>query len=42
MLVTVMKIGSGTDADPFRPDTTSKKWVVIEEIETEFVIQILD
>lgn len=41
MIITVPKIGSGTEEDPFRPDTTAKWWQVIEERETEFVIEVL-
>ena len=41
-IVTVQKIGTGTDEDPFRPDTAAKHWQVIETRETEFVIEILD
>lgn len=42
MLETVNEIGTGTDEDPFRPDTTSKKWHLVEERETEFVIEIVE
>lgn len=42
MLNTVQKIGSGTMEDPYRPDTTAASWQVIEERETEFVIEILE
>jgi hypothetical protein len=41
MIVTVPKIGTGTELDAFRPDTTAKAWEVIEERENEFVIKIL-
>ena len=41
MLITVSKIGTGTENDPFRPDTTATHWQVIEERPTEFVIEIL-
>lgn len=40
-IVTVDKIGDGTESNPFRPNTTAKSWRVIEEKETEFVIEIL-
>jgi hypothetical protein len=42
MIVTVPKIGDGTEFNPFRPDTTAKAWQVIEELENEFVIEILE
>lgn len=40
-VVTVTKIGDGTEENPFRPDTKAKHWQVIEERENEFVIEIL-
>lgn len=39
-IVTVPKIGSGTDDDPIRPDTNADWWETVEERETEFVIRI--
>jgi len=42
MLVTVPKIGTGSENDPIRPDTKAKWWQLIEERETEVVIEILD
>lgn len=42
MIITVPKIGTGTDSDPIRPNTDSQWWQVVEERETEFVIEILD
>lgn len=41
-IITVPKIGEGTDENPYHPDTNSKWWQVIEERETEFVIELLD
>lgn len=41
-IATVPKIGSGTDEDEFRPDTTAAKWRVVEERPTEFVIEVLE
>jgi len=41
MIITSPRIGTGTDLDPFRPDTTATHWQVVEERETEFVIEIL-
>jgi len=41
MIIAVPKIGTGTELDPFRPDTTATHWQVVEERETEFVIEIL-
>lgn len=43
-IVTVLKVGTGegTGMDAFRADTTATKWNVLEERETEFVIEILD
>lgn len=42
MIITVRKIGVGTEEDPFRPDTDANNWQVIEEKEDEFVLQILE
>jgi hypothetical protein len=42
MVVTVPKIGSGTENDMFRPDTNAKRWQMVEERATEFVIEILE
>lgn len=42
MIVTVAKIGTGTDKDTFRPDTTADWYQVVEDRPTEFVIEILD
>lgn len=40
MIITVAKIGTGTDDDPFRPDFDGN-WELVEERETEFVIRVL-
>ncbi|MEW5952636.1 MAG: hypothetical protein AB1815_02600 [Bacillota bacterium] len=40
MQITVPKIGTGTENDPFRADT-ELTYYVIEERETEFVIEVL-
>lgn len=42
MIITVPRIGSGTETDFYRPDTTAKGWQVIEERESEFVIEVFD
>lgn len=42
MIIIVPKIGTGTELDPFRPDTDVMHWQVIEERENEFVIEILN
>lgn len=42
MILIVPKIGTGTEDDPFRPDTDAEWWQVIEERENEFVIEVLD
>lgn len=42
MIVTVPKIGTGTEADPIRPDTDASWWQMVDERETEFVIEILN
>lgn len=42
MIVTVLRIGDGSDNNPYRPDTTTTHWQAIEERENEFVIEILD
>jgi hypothetical protein len=42
MIITVPKIGTGTELDPFRPDTTAKHWQVVEEGETGFVIEVFN
>ncbi len=41
MTITVPKIGSGTEENPFRPDTEYTSWQVVEERENEFDIEIL-
>lgn len=40
ILMTVPKIGTGTDDDSIRPDTNAGWWEVVEERETEFVIRV--
>jgi hypothetical protein len=40
--VTVPRIGTGSDTDPFRPDTNATAWRVIDELEMEFTIEILE
>ncbi|WP_268795410.1 hypothetical protein [Paenibacillus sp. Leaf72] len=40
MIITVSKIGTGTDDDPYRPDYNGD-WQLVEERETEFVIETL-
>lgn len=42
MIVTVDKIGTGSECDPIRPDTTASNWQVVEEKERKFVIEIFD
>lgn len=42
MIQIIPKIGLGAIENPIRPDATFKKWQVLEERETEFVIEILD
>lgn len=42
MIITVPKIGDGTETNKFRPDTQSGYWQVIEERENEFEVEILD
>lgn len=42
MISTCAKIGSGTEHDPYRPDTTAASWQMVEERPTEFIIEILD
>lgn len=39
-MTTVPKIGDGSEENPYRPDTDAKNWKVIEERETEFVIEM--
>lgn len=39
---TVPKIGTGTDDDPIRPDTTHEWWSVISETDTTFTIAYFD
>lgn len=41
MIITVSKTGTGTEEDPIRPDTTAEWWQVVEERETEFVIEVM-
>lgn len=40
-IVTVDKIGLGTEEDPFRPDTTATWWQLIMDLGDKMVIQIL-
>ncbi|SFE74381.1 hypothetical protein SAMN04487969_10644 [Paenibacillus algorifonticola] len=40
MIITVSKIGTGTDDDPYRPDYNGD-WQLVEERENEFVIETL-
>ena len=42
MIIIADKIGEGTEESPFRPDTISGHWQVIEEYEDSFKIEILD
>lgn len=42
MIVTIPKIGDGSEENPIRPDTTATWWQVVEERETEFVIEIIE
>lgn len=42
MIVTVAKIGTGTEEDPYRPDTTASWWQMVEEGPDYFVIEILE
>jgi len=42
MIITVGKIGVGTEDNPFRPDTEFGSWKVISETATEFIIEVLD
>lgn len=41
-IVTVGRTGDGSEENPFRPDTTASWWQVVEERETEFVIEVLE
>jgi len=41
-VINVEKIGSGTDEDPYRPDTDFLNWQFIDEQQNQFIIQILD
>lgn len=40
--ITVQRIGSGKEEDPYRPDTTASSWQMVEERENEFVIEVLE
>jgi hypothetical protein len=40
--ITVPRIGDGSEENPFRPDTSSKWWQVIEEHGIEFLIEIFE
>lgn len=42
MKITVAKIGTGDYSDPYRPDTDATDYNVIEERETEFVIEVFN
>ena len=39
-IITVAKIGTGTQDDPYCPDTEEKWWEVVEETETTMTIRI--
>lgn len=41
-IITVSKIGTGTEVDPIRPDTTATSWETISETSTTMTINILD
>ncbi len=40
MKIHVGRIGEGTDADPYRPDTDAAQWSVVSEDEEGFEIEI--
>lgn len=42
MIMICPRIGNGSEENPFRPDISSGAWRVIEERETEFVIEIFE
>lgn len=42
MTVNVPKIGTGTEQDPIRPDTTAKDWQKVSETKTTMTIEVLD
>jgi len=44
MLKEVSKIGTGTENDPFpfRPDTATEHWQVVEEREDSFLIEVFN
>lgn len=42
MIVTVPKIGNGTEDNPIRPDTDAKWWQKVDETEETMTIEILD
>lgn len=40
--IKVGRVGSGTEEDPFRPDTDHDNWQVVKEEEDGFIIEIID
>lgn len=42
MILTVKRIGDGSEQNPFRPDTDAERWQVVAEREDEFDIEILE
>lgn len=42
MIVTVPKIRNEAEESSIRPDTTANWWQLVEERETEFVIEIME
>lgn len=42
MEVTVGKIGTGTEEDPIRPDTTATWWEMVSDNGDTFTIRILE
>lgn len=42
MIITVKKIGDGSETNPIRPETDAEWWQVVAERETEFDIEVLE
>ena len=42
MIITVQKLGTGTENDAIRPNTTAENWVMVSETTTTMTIDIKD
>lgn len=42
LIITAKKLGTGSEDDPFRPDTDYLNWSVIDEDSTQFFLNVQD